>query len=99
MKAVLNGREAQVFDGLDRDQLLGVYRCMLLSRRLDDKEIQAVVDKVNEKFANVEQVKKFRILDHDLTIESGDLTPSMKVKRSVVYDTYADVFASMYDEN
>src|SRR5262249_3085895 len=40
MKAVLNGREAQVFDGLDRDQLLAVHRCMLLSRRLDDKEIQ-----------------------------------------------------------
>src|SRR5262245_39372835 len=38
MKAVLNGREAQVFDGLDRDQLLGVYRCMLLSRRLDGQE-------------------------------------------------------------
>src|SRR5262245_5317043 len=40
MKSVLTGRETQVFDGLDRDQLLGVYRCMLLSRRLDDKEIQ-----------------------------------------------------------
>jgi 2-oxoisovalerate dehydrogenase E1 component len=40
MKAVLNGRETQLFEGLDRDQLLGVYRCMLLSRRLDDKEIQ-----------------------------------------------------------
>lgn len=61
-------------------------------------EIQKVLDAVNEKFAQVEQVKKFKILDHDLTIESGDLTPSMKVKRSVVYDQYADVFASMYDE-
>src|SRR5438094_124284 len=40
MKAVLNGREAQVFEGLNREQLLAVHRCMLLSRRLDDKEIQ-----------------------------------------------------------
>ncbi len=40
MKAVLNGREAQVFDGLDREALFSVYRCMLLSRKLDDKEIQ-----------------------------------------------------------
>jgi 2-oxoisovalerate dehydrogenase E1 component len=40
MKAVLNGREAQVFDGLDREELFSVYRCMLLSRKLDDKEIQ-----------------------------------------------------------
>jgi 2-oxoisovalerate dehydrogenase E1 component len=40
MKAVLNGREAQLFDGLDRTALLSVHRCMLLSRKLDDKEIQ-----------------------------------------------------------
>src|ERR671928_264015 len=40
MKAVLNGREAPVFEGLNREQLLAVYRTMLLSRKLDDKEIQ-----------------------------------------------------------
>src|ERR1044071_2096896 len=40
MKAVLNGRETQLFHGLDRAALLAVHRCMLLSRRLDDKEIQ-----------------------------------------------------------
>jgi long-chain acyl-CoA synthetase len=61
------------------------------------EEIQGVVDQVNTKFAQVEQVKKFRILDHDLTIESGDLTPSLKVKRNVVYEAYADVFSGMYD--
>ncbi len=40
MKAVVNGQEAQLFHGLDRAALLDVYRTMLLSRRLDDKEIQ-----------------------------------------------------------
>ena len=47
MKAVLSGRDAAAapfptgsFEGLDRDQLLAVHRCMLLSRKLDDKEIQ-----------------------------------------------------------
>ena len=43
MKAVLNGRDAAAatdFEGLSRDDLLAVYRCMLLSRKLDDKEIQ-----------------------------------------------------------
>src|ERR1043165_7931659 len=40
MKAVLNGREAQLFHGLDRADLLAVHRTMLLSRKLDDKEIQ-----------------------------------------------------------
>jgi 2-oxoisovalerate dehydrogenase E1 component len=40
MKAVLNGRDAQVFEGLRREQLLAIYRVMLLSRKVDDKEIQ-----------------------------------------------------------
>jgi long-chain acyl-CoA synthetase len=61
-------------------------------------EIQKVVDVVNEKFARVEQVKKFRILDHDLSQETGELTPTLKVKRNVVYDKYAEIFAAMYDE-
>jgi long-chain acyl-CoA synthetase len=58
--------------------------------------IQSVVDDVNSKFAKVEQVKKFRILPHDLTIESGDLTPSLKVKRNVVHEKYEDTYDSMY---
>jgi 2-oxoisovalerate dehydrogenase E1 component len=40
MKAVLNGRDTQAFEGLERDQLLAVHRVMLLARKLDDKEIQ-----------------------------------------------------------
>src|SRR5581483_9780756 len=43
MKAVLNGRDAAAakdYEGLSRDDLLAAYRCMLLSRKLDDKEIQ-----------------------------------------------------------
>ena len=40
MKAVLNGKEAPLREGLTRDDLLAVYRVMVLSRKLDDKEIQ-----------------------------------------------------------
>src|SRR5262249_27322476 len=40
MKAVLNGQDAKTFEGLSRDQLLASHRVMLLSRKLDDKEIQ-----------------------------------------------------------
>jgi long-chain acyl-CoA synthetase len=58
--------------------------------------IQQDVDAVNAKLARIEQVKRFAILDHDLTQSDGELTPTLKVKRAVVYDKYADVFAGSY---
>jgi long-chain acyl-CoA synthetase len=58
--------------------------------------IQRELDRANSNYAQVEQVKKFKILDHDLAIDSGELTPTLKVKRNVVYDRYGDLFESMY---
>ena len=58
--------------------------------------IQAEVDRVNAKYAQVEQVKKFAILDHDLSQATGELTPTLKVKRNVVNQQYADVFDALY---
>jgi long-chain acyl-CoA synthetase len=58
--------------------------------------IMAHVDQVNEKFARVEQVKKIKILPHDLSQEGGELTPTMKVKRNVVAEKYAGDIESIY---
>jgi long-chain acyl-CoA synthetase len=58
--------------------------------------VQGVLDGANSKYAQVEQVKRFTILDHDLALESGELTPTLKVKRNVVYENYADVFDALY---
>jgi long-chain acyl-CoA synthetase len=60
------------------------------------KLIQEELDRVNAKYAQVEQVKKFAILDHDLSQATGELTPTLKVKRNVVNDKYADVFDALY---
>jgi long-chain acyl-CoA synthetase len=58
--------------------------------------IQHEIDRVNAKYAQVEQVKKFAILDHDLSQASGELTPTLKVKRNVVNETFADLLDSLY---
>ncbi len=59
--------------------------------------VQNELDRANAKYARVEQVKKFALLDHDLTQESGELTPTLKLKRNVVNERYEDVFDSLYD--
>ena len=58
--------------------------------------IEDHIEKMNQKFARVEQVKKFKILPRDLSQEGGELTPTMKVKRNVVADKYAADIESLY---
>jgi long-chain acyl-CoA synthetase len=58
--------------------------------------IQQEIDRANAKYAQVEQVKKFAILDHDLSQATGELTPTLKVKRNVVNEKYSELFDALY---
>jgi len=58
--------------------------------------IQGVIDEVNKKFARVEQIKKFFLLDKQLTAEDEELTPTMKLKRKLVHAKYAEQIEEMY---
>jgi long-chain acyl-CoA synthetase len=58
--------------------------------------VQEAVNAVNSRVGPVEQLKKFTILPHDLTQETGELTPTLKVKRNVVYDKFASELDAMY---
>lgn len=58
--------------------------------------IQAELDRVNKKFARVEQIKKFFLLETQLTAEDEELTPTMKLKRKLVEKKYAPQIEAMY---
>jgi long-chain acyl-CoA synthetase len=58
--------------------------------------IEAHVEKINQNFARVEQVKKIAILPHDLSQESGELTPTLKVKRAVVAQKHENAIEQLY---
>jgi long-chain acyl-CoA synthetase len=58
--------------------------------------IQGEIDRVNRKFARVEQIKKFFLLDTQLSAEDEELTPTMKLKRKLVQQKYADRIQAMY---
>ena len=59
-------------------------------------EVQKAVDAVNSEVGRVEQIKKFKILPHDLSQATGELTPTMKVKRNVVAEKYAAEVEKLY---
>ena len=89
---------------LDRDQLpklaerLQIPADMATMAR-DEKvhaALQEAVDEVNAGLARIEQIKRFAILDHDLTQAEGELTPTLKVKRMAVYEKHAEVLSGLY---
>jgi long-chain acyl-CoA synthetase len=58
--------------------------------------IGGYIDELNTRLNRWETIKKFDVLDRDLSVESGELTPSLKVKRRVVEDHYRDRLDAMY---
>jgi long-chain acyl-CoA synthetase len=62
------------------------------------EEIQAAVEAVNRTLAHHEQVKKFLLLERDFSIEGGELTPTLKVRRRVVEKKYQSEIQAMYAE-
>jgi long-chain acyl-CoA synthetase len=60
-------------------------------------EIQAAVDEANKAVSRAEAIRKFVILDSDLTEAGGQLTPTFKVRRNVIMQQYATQIASLYD--
>ncbi|MDO5682885.1 MAG: long-chain fatty acid--CoA ligase [Propionibacteriaceae bacterium] len=60
--------------------------------------VQRYVDSANARLERWETVKRFVVLDHELSVDEGAITPSMKVRRSMVEGTYSDLIESMHDK-
>ncbi len=79
----------------DNDVPFSNYTSLTKAREVQDL-VKREIEKVNAKFARVEQIKSFRLIETQLTAEDPELTPTMKLKRSFVQKKYATLIDSMY---
>lgn len=79
----------------DRDVPFSNYASLTRAPEIQSL-IQTEIDRVNKKFARVEQIKKFALMQTQLTAEDEELTPTMKLKRSLVEKKYAAQIEAMY---
>jgi long-chain acyl-CoA synthetase len=79
----------------DHDVPFSNYASLTRSPQVQEL-IQGEIDRVNAKFARVEQIKKFFLLDTQLSAEDEELTPTMKLKRKLVQTKYAPQIEAMY---
>ncbi len=87
----LDPEEAPVFASEHDLELDEVYRSELMHA-----EIQTAINAVNSRYAPVEQIKRFAILPNDFSQPTGELTPTLKVKRSIVQEKYAETIDAIY---
>ena len=69
-------------DAINNPKILGMYK--------------ELIDSFNQSFNHVEQVKKFELLPNEWTIDSGELTPTLKLKRKVIMEKYKDAVERIY---
>jgi long-chain acyl-CoA synthetase len=76
---------------------VGSYETLVADPDLRD-EVDRIVAEVNGKRSRVENVRKYRLLPHELTVAASEMTPTLKVKRDVVADHYRGLIDDMYAE-
>ncbi|RZL72843.1 MAG: long-chain fatty acid--CoA ligase, partial [Rhodococcus sp. (in: high G+C Gram-positive bacteria)] len=59
-------------------------------------EIDKAVAEANKKVSNPEQIKKYTILENDFTVETGELTPTMKLKRNIIHTERGSDIEAIY---
>ena len=88
-------------DPVEQNQMI-IDNGKSLSDFTDSKEMHAElsqeIDRLNLNFSNPEQIKKFSILPRDFSIDEGELTPTLKIRRKQINDNWTDTIDKMYSE-
>lgn len=61
--------------------------------------VQSIIEEINNKLASYQTIKKFAVLDRNFSVERGELTPSLKVKRKVIYELFQSLFDAFYEKS
>ena len=86
-----------VRDWIERkEKEVGSSEAEIANSEIIIKRIQKEVDKCNAKFGKWEQIKRFELTPKAWSIDGGELTPTMKMKRSVIKDIYKDLYEKIY---
>ncbi len=72
---------------------------MLLKNEQVAKLMRSEIDNLSQELARFEQVRAFRLLDETFTIENGELTPTLKIRRKIIEEKYRDLIEEMYRED
>ncbi|MFC6714474.1 hypothetical protein [Branchiibius cervicis] len=97
MSALITLDEESIMAWAEANGVPGDYHDVVMSQQARSM-VQSYVDKLNLDLGRWEQIKRFIILPRDLTIEDGEITPSLKLKRKVVIDKYKDQLDSLYTD-
>ena len=90
-----DGVEQAVVFGDDRPYLVALVAG---KDGADESQVQKAIDSANKDLAKIEQVKKFKLLDRELSQGEGELTPTMKVKREKVQENFEEEIEALYDD-
>lgn len=97
VSALITLDEESIMAWAEANGVPGDYHDVVMSQQARSM-VQSYVDKLNLDLGRWEQIKRFIILPRDLTIEDGEITPSLKLKRKVVIDKYKDQLDSLYTD-
>ena len=98
LSALLTVDEIQLQSWAKENGVSGSYAEISQNPKLR-AEVEALVEQSNEELASYETVKKFKILEQDFSIETGELTPKLSVKRKVVNSKYGAAFDEFYQDS